>query len=61
MEYVPERGGFEGARRPVLAFANHPSASFLLLGEDGLYYPQYPAEEVVDGPVSLEALREEIE
>jgi hypothetical protein len=60
MEYVAERGEFVGARRPVLAFANHPSASFLLLGEDGLYYPQPIAPEFEEGGVSLDALLAEI-
>jgi hypothetical protein len=35
--------------------------SFLLLGEDGLYYPQTIAPEFEDGGVSLEALLGEIE
>lgn len=61
MEYNAEQGAFVGARRPVLTFANLPTASYLLLGADGLYHPQPPAEELEAGPLSLEALVEEVD
>lgn len=60
MRYEAARGEFVGPRRPVLAFTNLPAASYLLLGEDGLYHPQPPASESDDGPVSLATLLGEI-
>ena len=60
MEYDRGRGGFFGATRPVLTFANHPMASFLRFGFDELYHPQPPAEEYGDGPISLDDIVAEI-
>lgn len=47
---------YEVGQREVLMFANAPDASYLRLGEDGLYHAQYPSLEYDQGPASLDEL-----